>query len=84
MASLTGSSGSPRTCTWRRPCPGTTSRWSTPVGRPEWWYDIIDGLPDPIVEHSFIEVWDTPGLGVKFNVAAAKRRLSEEDKDFFD
>ncbi len=55
-----------------------------PVGRPEWWYDLIEGLPDPIVEDGFIEVWDTPGLGVKFNVNAAKRRLSEEDRDFFD
>jgi L-alanine-DL-glutamate epimerase-like enolase superfamily enzyme len=55
-----------------------------PVGDPEWWYEIIDGLPDPIVENGFIEVWDKPGLGVEFNVAAAQERLPEEDKDFFD
>jgi L-alanine-DL-glutamate epimerase-like enolase superfamily enzyme len=55
-----------------------------PVGRPAWWYDIIDGLPDPIVKDSLIEVWDAPGLGVTFNVPAAKKRLREEDKDFFD
>lgn len=55
-----------------------------PVGRPEWWYDIIDGLPDPIVEKSFIEVWDRPGLGVTFNVAEARKHLAEEDKNFFD
>ena len=55
-----------------------------PVGRPEWWYDLIEGLPDPIVENGFITVWDTPGLGVKFNVEAAKKRLSDEDRDFFD
>ncbi|MDE3180104.1 MAG: mandelate racemase/muconate lactonizing enzyme family protein [Acidobacteriota bacterium] len=53
-------------------------------GEPEWWYDIVDGLPDPIVNKGFIEVWDKPGLGVTFNVRAAKAHLSEEDRDFFD
>ena len=55
-----------------------------PNGRPDWWYDIIDGLPAPIVKDGFIEVWDTPGLGVEFNVGAAKKYLSDEDKGFFD
>jgi L-alanine-DL-glutamate epimerase-like enolase superfamily enzyme len=55
-----------------------------PVGRPDWWYDIIEGLPDPIVKDSFIEVWDRPGLGVTFNVQAAKAHLTEEDREFFD
>lgn len=55
-----------------------------PVGRPEWWYDIVDGLPDPIVKDGFIEVWDRPGMGVDFNVNEARKYLSEEDKDFFD
>ena len=43
-----------------------------PYGQPEWWYDIVDGLPDPIVNKGFVDVWDRPGLGVTFNVAAAK------------
>jgi L-alanine-DL-glutamate epimerase-like enolase superfamily enzyme len=55
-----------------------------PTGKPEWWYDIIEGLPDPIVKDSFIEVWDTPGLGVDFNVEKARQHLPEQDKDFFD
>ncbi|RME56484.1 MAG: mandelate racemase/muconate lactonizing enzyme family protein, partial [Caldilineae bacterium] len=42
-----------------------------PVGKPDWWYDIVEGLPDPIVENGFIQVWDRPGLGVTFNVDAA-------------
>ncbi len=54
-----------------------------PTGNPEWWYDIIDGLPDPIVTDSYIDVWDTPGLGVSFN-DKAKAYLREEDADFFD
>ncbi len=55
-----------------------------PLGQPDWWYDIIEGLPNPIVKKGFIDVWDKPGLGVTFNVRAAKAHLSEEDKDFFD
>jgi L-alanine-DL-glutamate epimerase-like enolase superfamily enzyme len=50
----------------------------------KWWYDIIEGLPNPIVKNGLIEVWDRPGLGVEFNVKAAKQYLSEEDKNFFD
>lgn len=55
-----------------------------PLGSPEWWYDIVEGLPDPIVEDGFISVWDTPGMGVEFNVKEAKKYLPEGDEDFFD
>jgi L-alanine-DL-glutamate epimerase-like enolase superfamily enzyme len=54
-----------------------------PVAKPEWWYEIVDGLPNPIVKDGFIEVWDRPGLGVEFNEKACLY-LGEEDKDFFD
>jgi L-alanine-DL-glutamate epimerase-like enolase superfamily enzyme len=54
-----------------------------PLARPEWWYDIVDGLPDVIVKESFIDVWDRPGLGVTFNKNAQKYLL-DEDKGFFD
>ncbi len=52
-------------------------------GDPAWWYDIVDGLPDPIVKNGLIDVWDKPGLGITFNIRAAKAHLSEEDRDFF-
>jgi L-alanine-DL-glutamate epimerase-like enolase superfamily enzyme len=55
-----------------------------PLGQPDWWYQIVDGLPNPIVNKGFIDVWDRPGLGVTFNVPAAKAHLSEEDRHFFD
>lgn len=55
-----------------------------PLGQPEWWYEIVDGLPNPIVKNGFIDVWDKPGLGVTFNVTAAKAHLSDEDRKFFD
>lgn len=55
-----------------------------PVAHPDWWYEIVEGLPDPIVQNSLIEVWDAPGLGVDFNIDKAQKYLSEEDKNFFD
>ncbi len=55
-----------------------------PVAKPEWWYDIVDGLPDPIVVDSFIDVWDKPGLGITINPAKAKKYLEAGDEDFFD
>ena len=42
--------------------------WASPSGG----IDIVDGLPDPIMKSGFIDVWDRPGLGVTFNVPAAK------------
>jgi L-alanine-DL-glutamate epimerase-like enolase superfamily enzyme len=54
-----------------------------PIAKPEWWYDIIEGLPNPIVKEGLIEVWDTPGLGVNFNVGQARQHLAVEDRDFF-
>lgn len=55
-----------------------------PLGQPEWWYDIVEGLPDPIVRDGFVEVWDRPGLGVELNAEAAREHLAEEDRGFFD
>ena len=55
-----------------------------PIAQPDWWYQIVDGLPDPIVKRGFIDVWDRPGLGVDFNVKAAKAHLEDGDGDFFD
>ena len=55
-----------------------------PTGQPEWWYDIVEGLPDPIVRNGYIDVWDRPGLGVNLIPEAARKYLSEEDASFFD
>jgi L-alanine-DL-glutamate epimerase-like enolase superfamily enzyme len=54
-----------------------------PLGNPAWWYDIVDGLPQPIVRDGFIDVWDAPGLGVRFN-EKARAYLAPEDAAFFD
>ena len=55
-----------------------------PVGEQPWWYDIVEGLPDPIVVDGHITVWDRPGMGVGFIVAKAKAHLAAEDVGFFD
>lgn len=57
-----------------------------PYARHAWWYEIVEGLPDPIVKNSMIDVaaFNRPGLGVKFNVDKAEKYLREEDKGFFD
>lgn len=54
-----------------------------PAGHPDWWYDIVDGLPDPLLRDGHVTVWDKPGFGVEFNVNKASEYLREEDKDFF-
>jgi L-alanine-DL-glutamate epimerase-like enolase superfamily enzyme len=55
-----------------------------PMPQEDWWYQIVDGLPNPIVKRGFIDVWDRPGLGVTFHVQAAKAHLAAEDSGFFD
>ena len=55
-----------------------------PTGDPAWWYDIVEGLPDPIVKNGLIEVWDRPGLGVEIIAEAAQQYLPAGDEDFFD
>ena len=64
--------------------PQNTIAFEYPTGNPEWWYDIVEGLPDPIVRDSHIEVWDRPGMGVTLIPDAAKAYLSEEDRGFFE
>jgi len=54
-----------------------------PAGDPAWWYDIIEGLPDPIVTNGFVAVGERPGLGIDFNIAKTMPHLAEEDRNFF-
>lgn len=64
--------------------PGNFIAFELPSGKPDWWYDIIEGLPTPLVIDSHIEVWDTPGLGVNFIVEEASKYLADGDEGFFD
>ncbi|WP_446743047.1 mandelate racemase/muconate lactonizing enzyme family protein [Silvibacterium acidisoli] len=65
-------------------CPQNYIGFEYAKGQPEWWYEIVEGLPDPIVKDGYIDVWDKPGLGVSFNIKAAKARLTDDDRTFFD
>ena len=64
--------------------PGNYIAFEYPTGQPEWWYDIVEGLPDPIVKNSYIDVWDRPGMGVDLIPDKARKYLPEGDEDFFD
>ena len=64
--------------------PGNYIAFELPSGSPEWWYDIVEGLPEPLVVDGFIHVWDRPGIGIEFRIPEAKRYLGDEDRDFFD
>lgn len=55
-----------------------------PLGQPNWWYDIVEGLPDPIIQNGLINVWDRPGLGVEFKIDAAQKYLPAGDEGFFE
>ena len=55
-----------------------------PVGQPDWWYEIVRGLEQPIVTDGFIDVWDRPGMGVDIDPEKARAYLAPEDSDFFD
>lgn len=49
-----------------------------------WWYSITDGLGPDCVRDGFIEVPARPGLGITFDVEAARTHLRPQDADFFD
>jgi L-alanine-DL-glutamate epimerase-like enolase superfamily enzyme len=55
-----------------------------PSGTDPWWYEIVEGLPNPIVKDGLINIWDRPGMGVDLIPEAAKRYLKDEDKAFFE
>lgn len=54
------------------------------TGDPEWWNDIVEGLPSPIVVDGMITVGDRPGMGVDIVPERAKRYLGADDQAFFD
>lgn len=55
-----------------------------PVAEHDWWYDIVTGLPETIVEDGFVRISEAPGLGIEFDRDKASRYLRPEDAGFFD
>jgi L-alanine-DL-glutamate epimerase-like enolase superfamily enzyme len=64
--------------------PANFIAFELPTGDPAWWFEIVDGLPDPLVQDGRIEVWDRPGMGVEINPEKARPYLVAEDAGFFD
>ncbi|MDF1514887.1 MAG: mandelate racemase/muconate lactonizing enzyme family protein [Anaerolineae bacterium] len=45
-----------------------------------WWDDMVNGLPNPIIQNGFINVPDTPGLGIEsLNDDVIKEHLDPND-----
>ncbi len=40
-----------------------------------WWGDLVTGVPKPIVQNGYIQVPDSPGLGVELNEEVCKQHL---------
>jgi len=49
-----------------------------------WWGDLVRGLPKPIVKDGFIDVPDTPGLGIEsLNDEVIKEHLAPDEADIW-
>ena len=40
-----------------------------------WWNDLVTGVPKPIIQNGYIQVPDTPGIGVELNEEACRAHL---------
>ena len=63
--------------------PSNFIAYEFPSGSPDWWYDIVEGLPENYLKDGHVQVWDKPGIGVEFNIPKAEKYLLPKDKDFF-
>jgi L-alanine-DL-glutamate epimerase-like enolase superfamily enzyme len=48
------------------------------------WDSFIDGVPKPLIQHGYIPVPETPGLGFEINEEVIKEHLIASDKGFFE
>ena len=64
--------------------PSNFIAFELPGADPAWWWDIVEGLPDPLVENGHIRVWDRPGIGVDLVPDKARTHLRPDEADFFD
>ena len=47
-----------------------------------WWEDIVKGLEKPMIKDGFVNVPDSPGLGIELNEKVMRKHLSEGEKYF--
>jgi len=48
-----------------------------------WWDEMVTGLPNPIIENGYINVPETPGLGIELNEEVIRDHLHAEETDYF-
>lgn len=50
-----------------------------------WWSDLVVGLPSPIIQDGYIEVPETPGLGISdINEEVAREHLNPDKPGYFE
>ena len=49
-----------------------------------WWNHLVTGLPDPIVQNGYIQVPETPGLGIDHNPDVVKKHLDPDTPGYFE
>lgn len=68
----------------RHPPPHNFIAFEYTTGDPDWWYDIVEGLPQAIVKDGFVDVIERPGMGVDLVPERARQYLAEDEQMFFD
>ncbi len=48
-----------------------------------WWDEMVTGLPNPIIQDGYIEVPETPGLGIELNEEIIKAHLHSDEEGYF-
>ena len=49
-----------------------------------WWNELVNGLPNPIVQNGFIDVPDGPGLGIEsLNDDMIQAHLAPDDPELW-
>ena len=50
----------------------------------DWYNDLVDGVPKPLVKDGFIPVPDGPGLGIELNEEANRKQLHKSEPGWFE
>ncbi len=48
-----------------------------------WWNEIVTGLPNPIIQDGYIDVPETPGLGIELNEDVIRQHLHPDEQTYF-
>jgi L-alanine-DL-glutamate epimerase-like enolase superfamily enzyme len=49
-----------------------------------WWNEMVIGLPNPIIQNGYIDVPETPGLGIDLNPEVIQAHLHPSDSGYFE